>query len=49
MEDEIEVALIWDNALEMTLHERLDRLNGAGKSISSLAEAAKVVMRLGEA
>jgi cobyrinic acid a,c-diamide synthase len=49
MEDHAEIALIWDDAFQMSLGERLERLSEAGTSIVSLAEAAEVVIRHGEA
>jgi hypothetical protein len=45
MEDESVVALVWKDPEQVSMPERLERLEEAGKAISALAAAAKVLMR----
>lgn len=44
MEDESVAAIVWMDAEQVTVLERLERLEEAGKAISTLAAAAKVLM-----
>jgi DNA polymerase III delta subunit len=45
MEDESPRALLWVNRDQLSTLEHLKRLDEAGKEISTLAAAAKVLMR----
>lgn len=45
MEDEAATGLVWDPASELTMAQRLQRLEETARAISALAEAAKVLSR----
>lgn len=48
MEDESVTALIWSDADEVQLSERLTHLEEAGRAISILAAAAKIIFQRAE-